>query len=306
MNYVDRILVRLADPAQRAGVFNDTALAQILSALYDTSAMTIGAPYSPIFDVFTLGVPVARVGTLDGYLQPQGASQATDAHFTVGGIADAATVRVDALWQGRILANATIASSQVSAVSLQWPDASDVDAQIVAALGSLPSDPAALEHERRTRYMTLVEAAMLQPTALTDATFDALLSAVGVTSVGDMIAARGNADVAVARVTFTPPGDPKPVVTLLPVSAALMIFDAGFALADLLAQTKTVRAQLAPQGLGVSVDPKLPARTDFIMLWVVPSDVFNDSDWPGATPALRIANAGTWLANEGIGLLVTA
>jgi hypothetical protein len=306
MNYVDTTLLKLADPAQRAGVFNDVGLAQMLSALYDTSTMQTSAPYSPIFDTFELGVPVARAAAFDGYWQSQDGSSRMDARFELTGLFDVSPIRVDALWQGRIVANVALAGSTLTAVGLRWPDAGTIDAQIVAALGSLPSDPVTLETQRRTRYMAELEASMKQPSALTDPIFDSLLASVGARSVGDVIAARGTANFAVGQITFSDPGQPRAAVDLLPVSAALMISDTGFSIADFLMQTKIVRTQLEPLGLGVSVDPKYPLRTQFLIVWVVPAAVFDDTGWPGASPDLRIAAAGTWLASEGIGLVVTA
>jgi hypothetical protein len=51
-----------------------------------------------------------------------------------------------------------------------------------------------------------------------------------------------------------------------------------------------------------------------LVTWVVPPDLFDDDDWPGATASMtnaqkrdaRRLSAGRWLAREGIGLAVHA
>jgi hypothetical protein len=306
MNYVDSTLLKLADPAQRGGVFDDVACAQLLSAMYDTTAMSVAGPFSAIFDRFELGVPVGRAATLDGYVQAPDGSNRIDARFRLDGLFDASPIRVDALWQGRIGASVALPASKISGVAVRWPDPAGVDAKIVAALGALPADPVALEAQRRAQYMNEIEAAMNQPAALTDAVFDSLLQTAGARSVADVMATAGNARFAAAQLSFSDPGQPQPSVALVPLSAALMIVDAGFSIADLLMQTKIVRDRLEPLGLDVTVDAAYPLRAPFLVAWIVPAAVFNDSGWPGASPALRIGAAGSWLADEGIGLVVTA
>jgi hypothetical protein len=306
MNYVDATLLKLADPAQRAGVFDDVAFAQLLSAMYDTTSLSVAGPYAGIFDTFELGLAVGRVGSVDGSWQAPDGSNRMDARFSLAGLFDPSPIRVDALWQGRISATVALPTSKITAVATQWPDPAGVDAKIVAALGALPADPVALEAQRRTQFMNEIEAAMKQPTALTDAAFDSLLHSAGARTVGDVMATGGTARFAAAQLTFSDPGQPQPSVALVPMSAALMIADAGFSIADLLMQSKIVRRQLEPLGLGVTIDPAYPLRTPFLVVWVVPATVFNDAGWPGASPALRITAAGSWLAGEGIGLAVTA
>jgi hypothetical protein len=99
------------------------------------------------------------------------------------------------------------------------------------------------------------------------------------------------------------------------VAAALLVRDAaGFSLAGLLADSRAVAERLAPLGLERPADPTLRLRRPVAVVWVLPSSVFDDADWPGGGAAgltpiqrrtLRRAAAGTWLAAAGIGLVVT-
>jgi hypothetical protein len=38
---------------------------------------------------------------------------------------------------------------------------------------------------------------------------------------------------------------------------------------------------------------------------VLPASVFDDNDWPGATPAARRSTAGDWLNEQGIAVVTT-
>ncbi|WP_147457346.1 hypothetical protein [Micromonospora sp. CV4] len=62
MDFVDGVLVRLADPGTRAAVFDDASLAHLVEAAYDTEAMPVTPPYAAVFDELTLGF-VAAPGT---------------------------------------------------------------------------------------------------------------------------------------------------------------------------------------------------------------------------------------------------
>ena len=50
MNFVDKILVQLADPQQRVNLFDHDALELLVGAAYQTSEMSITGPYEPFFD----------------------------------------------------------------------------------------------------------------------------------------------------------------------------------------------------------------------------------------------------------------
>jgi hypothetical protein len=107
-----------------------------------------------------------------------------------------------------------------------------------------------------------------------------------------------------SQVTFA---QPQPVSTTrkpLPMAAALLVRDAPLPVADLLAETKGIRERLRPLGLERSKTESLRLLQPILLVWVVPSSTFTNSDWPGADPAARRQQAGDWLSREGIGLAV--
>jgi hypothetical protein len=306
MNYVDSTIVRLADPATRPQVFDSDSLDQLLRTAYDTDQMNVQAPFSTVFEEFRLGLAVPRLGILEGNWNPIGGMERMEARFQLSGVGSASTIRVDAFWRGAIIARASMANGFISAVRTAWPDTGGIDEEIIAALGALPADPAVLEQERRTRFVNRLKAVLDQPGVLTAAAMDQLLQQMGASSVGDLMQRlRGVGLTGAMQVTFTqpalPPLSPKP----LPISAAILIRDSGFSLADLLVDSKIAREQLEPLGLSRPEDPSLRMRQPLLVVWIVPQAVFSDAGWPGATVATRRAAAGDWLAREGIGLVVT-
>jgi hypothetical protein len=119
----------------------------------------------------------------------------------------------------------------------------------------------------------------------------------------------------IASVTFAPPRPVAQAVRPLPITAALMIRDSvGFSIAELVSQSRMVRRHMTNLGYQPPSDPSLRVRESLPVIWVVPSVLFDDPDWPGATVgmnneqerAARRRVAGTWLAREGIGLVVTS
>jgi hypothetical protein len=314
MNYVDTTLVRLADPATRAPLFDAVALEQIVRAAYDTASMPVAGPFQAVFDDFQLGFAVPPAATLEGAWGPVGGVERFEARFHLLGLGGDSPPRVDALWRGSVVARVPASNDRVTAVGGSWPDAGRIDADIEADLGALPADPAALEQERRTRFLDRVRATLHAPTLFTGAALDAWLREVGAESVGDLLTRyRGTVHAGAVQVTFAPPDPVPPSPRALPVAAALLIRDADFSVGDLLAESKTVRARLEGLGLHRPPDPALRPRQPLLTVWVVPGTVFDDADWPGAAAgmtadqarAARRAAAGAWLAREGIGLVAT-
>jgi hypothetical protein len=220
-------------------------------------------------------------------------------------------VQVEAYWRGSIVVRAVPAQSVVTSVRTRWPEVGAIDAHIVEDLGALPQDPQQLEQERRLRFVALTRDALDQPEAFSDSLLDAWLQEVGATGVGDLLTrARGVVLPGTVRVAFSPPLDAPPSPVLLPISAAILIRDAGFSVAGLLRESKAVRSLLAPQGVERPHDPILRPRGLPLIVWMIPEGVFDDEDWPGGEPgmnaaALRAARrqaAGQWLLREGIGL----
>jgi hypothetical protein len=243
VDYVDQKLVQLADPATRAGVFDQVALEQLAGAAYDAASMSVQGPFSATFDELRLGVAASPLGALEGTWNPVGGADRTEAHFRLAGIGDGGLPRVDALWRGSIVARYAPGGEPITNVVTATPDAQTIEAEI---------------------------------------TFD----------------------------------QPRPVSARpapLPLAAAVLIRNTvGLSIAQLLADSKSVRERLSSYGVERPPDPTLRLRQPLLVVWIVPAALFDDPDWPGggagsATQrrAARRAAAGTWLAHEGIGLVAT-
>lgn len=312
MNFVDATLVRLAEPATRTALFDATALEQLVAASYNTQAMPVQGPYQPLFDEFRLGFAVSNLGMIEGNWGQVGGAERVEARLNLSGLGGSPPGRVDALWRGAIVARTVPVSSSVSSVEVAWPDTTNIDKQIIADLGALPANPAVLEQERRKRFLGRIRAASSQPAAFTEAMLDDWLKQVGATSVSDYMARfQGASQSGAIQITFSPPVAGPPSPTALPLTAALLIREANFSVAQLLMDSKLVREQLQPMGLERPRDATLRPRQSLTVVWVIPQATFDDGDWPGATQgmnanqrrAARRAAAGTWLAREGIGLV---
>lgn len=307
MDFIDSALIRLADPASRAAVFDDAALEQMTQSAYDVAALSLSGPYSPVFDKLRLGVSVAPLGVAEGVIRNQNGVPTADVDIQLGGLGPLLPARVDALWYGSIVARAVAADSRIDKVRATFA-VGDIDAAIIKDLGALPTDPAALETARRTAVITELKAGMAQPDLLTDGAFDAWLAQIGVASASDLVAnRRGTQGTGILQVGFSNPGAGQQATpTALPIVAAILIRDTGFSVAQLLMESKLVRDQLVEQGVAVPTVASLPALNPFLVVWVVPLAVFDDAGWPGTGTtaadlrASRRQQASVWLGPEGI------
>jgi hypothetical protein len=310
VQFVDATLVRLADPATRAAMFDQEALGALLAAGYETDLLPVSGPFVPVFDDFRLGFYAPRVGSVEGVWQGSGGADRREASFRIAGIGDEAAVRVDGIWRGSIVARAQPATSRITGVDIDRASFDGIDAEIAAA-GPVPTDPAALEQARRARVVTHLKAVAEDPDAVTPAFVDGWLTSSGFGSATALLEAGSTAAASGVAVTFSPPQGPPPGPVPLPVSIALLIRDAGGSIAQLLAETKAVRDVVEPLGLDRRAAPELKRRPGVVVAWVVPAATFDDPDWPtpagGGAPRVRRRNAAaTWLAKEGIGLVVMA
>jgi hypothetical protein len=264
VDFVDGVLVRLADPGTRAAVFDDASLAHLVQAAYDTEAMPVAPPYAAVFDELTLGFAAAPVTLAEGEWLGSGGTTRTELRVRLHGLGGSA-LRIDALWRGNLVVRTSTARDRVEDLDVAVP-AFDVDPQIIADLGALPTDPALLETERRTRLVARLRAGLHPPAA-------------------------------------------PPTPRQLPFAAAVLIRDQGFSLADLLVETRLVRARAEELGLDVPAPDDVRRRHRVVAVWVVPIETFDDDGWPGGDTgtdaqkrAARFARAGQWLARSGIGL----
>jgi len=313
VDFVDRTLVRLAQPATAASVFDSAALKSAVNAAYDASRLGVEGPFQPVFDELGLGMTAPRVATAQGTWNPVGGVERTEASFTMTGVGADAPVRIDALWRGAVVARVVRPRDQIAAVDTTWPALGSIDEDIEANLGSLPSDPEALEDERRERLLERLRAGLDQPGALTEARLTEVLASVEADSVSDLLdRARGVAQAGGVTVTFSPAPASTPSPLALPLAVAVLVRPAPLAVAQLLSDTRLVRDRLEPLSVAPAADPALGRRRGLIAAWVVPAEVFDDADWPGATSGMTVAQrrtarrtaAAAWLAREGIALAV--
>ena len=115
-----------------------------------------------------------------------------------------------------------------------------------------------------------------------------------------------------AGVRFSAAAAAAPRAIALPVTVWLLVRDADLGLAALLSESRRLRRRLDPAEYAAPRPRDLPQRHPMLVAWLVPGALFDDDDWPGATPgmtpvarrAARRQRAGHWLAREGIGLAV--
>src|SRR5262249_4201315 len=148
MDFVDSVLVRLADPATRSALFDDASLANLVAAAYDTEAMPVSPPYSAVFDELRLGYSAPPSATIEGDWMGTGGVNRTELRLQLHGLSHTPALKVEALWRGALVVRTAAARDRVASVALAVPSF-DVDPEIIADLGSLPSDPGQLETQRR-------------------------------------------------------------------------------------------------------------------------------------------------------------
>lgn len=308
MNFSDTTLVRLATPFTRAALFDQTALEQIVATAYDADALSLEGPYSPIFDQIILAISVSQVGMAEGTIRSPSGTTPTAFQLQVAGLGPLLPARVDALWRGSVIARGASPTGEIIAARTRFL-VDDIDAEIVKDSGALPVDVDQLETERRKRFIAKLQGALAEPGLLTDMAFDRWLASVGADSVNDLIANhRGTLVPGTLGIRYAAPADTPATPRQLPIAAAVLIRDTGFSLGELLTHSKLVREQLQERGIDVPYDRTLPARNPFLVVWLVPTAVFDDSAWPGAgadPAALRASrrqNASQWLAAEGIAI----
>jgi hypothetical protein len=314
MDFIDKTLIRLAEPETRGSLFDDTALSQLLAAAYDLEATPVGGPFQPIFDEVRVGLVLSPTGEVEGTWNLMGGVDRTEAKFYLSGLQAGVPIRVDAYWRGSIQARTAAPEARVSDARVAWAELLSIDTEIEGQLGALPSDPAVLEQERATRLLARIRGRLDQPEGFSEGTFRAWMGRQRAASAGELLArVRAGLQAGAMQVSFTPAGG-EPSSRSLPVAGVFLIRDVGFSVAQVLMESRMARRGLKPIGLERSPDPSLKSRESLIVIWVVPETVFDDPDWPGSQPgmtaqqsrAARREEAGGWLAREGIGLVATA
>jgi hypothetical protein len=151
VNFTDATVVALADPQTRSALFDQTALEQLLGAAYDADAMgPFDGPYTAGFDELELGYAPGGVDTMEGTWATAGATEHTEARFTLARADDGAAPRVDAVWRGAIAARYRPVGEPVTEFAAEWsagvpdPDAATAHATVTLA----PPAPATAQAQR--------------------------------------------------------------------------------------------------------------------------------------------------------------
>lgn len=310
MDFVDKTLVQLSDASSRAALFSEQALEQILNAGYNTDIVPVNAPFTATFDEFSLTYLSQYPRDIEGTISTGGGNEPMQLRIRTAELLPSNNVTADALWRGNIVARSAPEDSVIDEVVTSRPQLSNIDSSIIADMGSLPGDPVVLEQKRREKFLSALKSSLKYPDALRDENITVLLEDLDAASVTELLESGTNFHSAL-RIGFSAPSGKPPTPQLYPITAAILIRDTGFSVRNLLTESKRLQKYLEQNGLQRPRIPSLPIRKAILVVWIVPDTVFDDEDWPGATPAMtdaqkraaRADKAGIWLAGEGIGLV---
>jgi hypothetical protein len=307
MDFEDGILVRLADPSTRDAVFDQDGLAAVAAAGYDHPELE--GPYTAVFEQVDVAVDVTPPARVEGTWQRLGDTVPVELRLTVSGRPETASAQPTALWRGAVVARVVAANTPVTAATAVPVDAFQVDAAVVGALGSLPSDPAELEAARREQLRAMLTTATGLSVLADDEQLSRWLELVGAGSVSAWLAVgSGERSPELVHVAFGRGADAT-TPRRLPLSVAVLARGAPTSLAGLLADSALLRRRLEEGGYAPAPDPALRQRFPVVVAWVMPASVFDDADWPGGDTgsaeerrSARRAAAAAWLAERGIAI----
>ncbi len=299
MDFVDATLLRLADEASRSNVFDEQSLLQLVAAAHDISGLGLDAPVTPVFDEVKFAFQDDRNVAVTGSWMTVGHTDRSELTINAAGLGPAVP-RIDLLWRGSVVASSGGGNAVVDKVDLAYLDIAGLDREIAP----LPTVPAELEQRRRAALLARVRRNLDQPTAFSDEDLGRLLARVEVASVGELMASPPAAAGATLRVRYAATADSAPRRRQFGIAAALLLRPANTSIAALLDETRRVRPYLTQIGFSPPRAAGERSRGAPVIAWVMPAAVFDDTGWPGASRTERRAWAGTWLAREGIGLVV--
>lgn len=287
LNFVDRVLIALAVESSRATVFSEEALRNVVKAGYGLDDTAIS------------GVPTARFSTfsLGGF--ELDAKQPTWPELL-------ATDRVDALWRGSVQVSSSFPRAVVQEVELSTLSLATLDADVATANGGVMPAGDALELARRVALRNRLATLAAHPEATGNGSIDELLARAGVTTLAELLSAPGVASLSQLRIAFSPPiGGEAFTLFDFPVAVAVLIRDpseTGFHLATLVSAARRVQQEMRRAGFEPKPGAGAVGQGKALVAVVVPETWFDDTAWPGGTAAQRLANAGAWMAREGMAL----
>lgn len=309
MDAINQVLLRLADPAARPGLFGPDALLQLVTVCYDIDPATVTGATTAVYDRVDLAVPMAADTTATARIMRAGDALPWDVTATWDAGREPPPA-ADAVLVARLAVRAARAGGTIEQVDTALPD---LDAAFAAALAGLP--PSATAEQVRAALRLAAEQTLAGDT-LTDTELDAVLAGATVGAAADprrLGRGMGGRDAVGLRLTMSAPPDPATATPLvLPVVVAVLIADTTTAPRDLLRASavagRAARAYPLPEA------PRdAPARLlDRCVCWLIPATAFDDDGWPGGTGgnaaarrAARLAAARGWLAASGIAVVTT-
>jgi len=308
VDFTDKQLMAFAEPATSAALFSDRSLRSVVTASYAVPSSSVVPPLSAALDHLEFG----NLRT-DTRTEIQHTGYAIQYGAGVSDRAPGAVERVDVLWRGAVGATSSFERATIGVESGGWLSLDDVDGSIPAPR---PTDPDGLESARRKVVLDRIKALASRPDQVPEDLLDHWLVEAGEPSLTAFLASDPAAMVPLGELALSfasVPGTDVARLVRFPVAAAILIRDpgdAGFRVADFLAASQRILAQMRIEGIEPEAGSEDLPRGRPIVAWVVPDDWFDDDDWPGgdsgnnaARRADRIDRASKWLTPQGIALV---
>lgn len=139
MDFVDQMILSLADITARATLFDQGALAAIVGSGYDASSISTTGPYSATFDEVDLGPDLSAAPSIAGSWMGIDGMSRVDAHLSFSNVTDSAAPNVAAVWVGSVGAQAVIGDAKVTGIDQHWNGTSSSSYQDTAVLTYTPA-----------------------------------------------------------------------------------------------------------------------------------------------------------------------
>lgn len=294
MQFLDRTLLRLTDPAERLGVLTPAVGDRLLRAAYVFNSVEVGEVTGvSVRDVDILPA-VHQPQRVDGAFMDQASGMRWEGTGTIGASPPLATAhaRIEVL----LTTETRVVDTSIQAVESDalhdLAEVDLVDARIVADDGALPGDPGALATRRFSALKTMVHERFAQP-----AEFDAdgLFDTTGVDTFDELLAYLSPSGYAQhLRLDLVVDGTlPSHIVNHRVIAAVHIDEDPVARLKAVVQEIQTGRA-LMEAGTETAVPPRgMAARTGLPYMLIFAGDALDDDDLPvpvgsnPGTPAAR-------------------
>lgn len=296
MRFVDRALLQLAHPADRAAVLTPTVGDRLLGAAFEFRNVEVGPVTGVTIRDVELLPAVPDLRRFDATFAQVGGDLRWEVTGTLGATRGraAADARIEVL----LTTETRVAETTVTSVTTEGlQDVGDldlVDARIVTDDGALPTDPQDLEDRRLATIKALLLERFSQPN---DFDIDAFADARGLTTVPSMVGylssprhpQRLELDLVIDGTL------PSRVVNHRVVAGVLVDPDPVANLREAVEQVRIARSSLEPATEAAVPPSGMAARTELPFLLVCGEDAFDDDDLPlpqgtnPTTPAARRA-----------------